>query len=465
MTPTDLIVAPATAPVGGGRAIVRFAGDGVEPILATLIDAGSSGWGMEGRPPRLVSGCLHPDGLGREWGSVSVTVTHWPGPMGPIGGPLAEVHLPGSPPLVAAFVAEACRLGARLARGGEFSLRSFLSGRLDLLQAEAVLAVVDARSPEELSAALDRMAGGVGTALERLRQHALDLVADVEAGIDFADEAAPDAVPVGVAWDDLARRIAMLETAAADIARVVAGRDTSAESLPRAVLVGRSNIGKSSLFNALVGRDAALVADEAGTTRDWIAAPLLGPDGQAACLLVDVAGVEDGRPDASEGLPATAAARARDEMARADVIVACRDACDSEADGPLVPGETVRAGLVRVITRIDRAAHPAVSGAVATSVVSRVGIDEAREAIVRLAATGAAERGPATLRMRAGITEARAALHMTRAAVDNARRGAGDEAVVAGCLHRAIDALGEVTGRDLGTDILDRIFSRHCIGK
>ena len=96
------------------------------------------------------------------------------------------MQLPGSASLQAAFVQEACRLGARLARGGEFSLRSFLAGKIDLLQAEAVVAVIDARTPQELSQALDRMAGGVGRSVEVLREYLLDLVADIEAAIDFA---------------------------------------------------------------------------------------------------------------------------------------------------------------------------------------------------------------------------------------------------------------------------------------
>ncbi len=462
MTPTELIVAAATAPAGGCRAIVRLAGDGLERVLPRLVEPEPPGWAASGGPPRLVQGRLHPHGLGRDWGSLPVAVVHWPGPCGPLGGPLAEVQLPGSVPLVAAFVAEACRLGARLARAGEFSLRSFLAGRLDLLQAEAVLAVVDARTPAELSVALDRMAGGVGAALERLRREALDLVADIEAAIDFADETTPDAVPVAVPCDALAARIAALDAGLADLVRAVAGRDTPTESLPRAVLVGRPNIGKSSLFNALVGRDAALVADEAGTTRDWIAAPLFDAVGQAACMLVDIAGVGH---EPRVGADAAAAERAAEEIGRADVIVACRDATDPPPDHALPTGSGGPRPTVRVITRADRAPDAQTGHGIATSTRAGLGIDTARAVILQAVSAAAADRLPATMRMRAGIEAARSAFEAARAAVDEARSGAGDEAIVAGCLHHAIDALGDVTGRDLGTDVLDRIFSRHCIGK
>ncbi|MFM9059975.1 MAG: tRNA uridine-5-carboxymethylaminomethyl(34) synthesis GTPase MnmE, partial [Planctomycetaceae bacterium] len=193
----DLIVAAATPAGPGARAIVRLSGAGLDALLARLLDgADSRGPVPTGGPPRVVMARLARHGLGREWGPLAVTVLHWPGPAGPVGGPLAELQVPASAPLVAALVAEACRHGARLARGGEFTLRGFLAGRLDLVQAEAVLGVVDARTPAELAAALDRMAGGAGTALRAIRSMLLDLVADVEAAIDFADETAPDAVPV-----------------------------------------------------------------------------------------------------------------------------------------------------------------------------------------------------------------------------------------------------------------------------
>ena len=193
-----LIVAPATAGGWGARAIIRMAGDGLDRLLGTLFtpQPGNS-FAAPGERPRLVAARLGP-ALAADWGMIEIEILHWPGPAGPTGGPLAEVQLPASSPLVDAVIAEACRHGARLARGGEFSLRSFLAGRLDLLQAEAVLAIVDARSPAELSAALDRMAGGAGRELMALRDAILDLLADIEAVIDFSDEHAPDAIPVAV---------------------------------------------------------------------------------------------------------------------------------------------------------------------------------------------------------------------------------------------------------------------------
>jgi tRNA modification GTPase len=467
--PTDLIVAAATVPVGGPRAIVRLAGDRLTDVLAALVEPEAGGFAEIGERPRVVSGRLHPEGIGREWGCVPLHLLHWPGPAGPTGAPLAELQLPGSPPLVDAVIAEACRLGARLARPGEFSLRSFLAGRLDLVQAEAVLAVVDARTPSELSAALDRMAGGVGRDLERLRQQLLDLVADVEAGIDFADETTPDAVPAAAAWDDLEDRVRSVADGLADVMRQLAGRDAAAGELPRVVLVGRPNIGKSSLFNAVVGRAEALVADEAGTTRDWLAARLDDAASVAACLLVDVAGVAEPAAAADRSPMAEADRRAREEVARADVIVACHDAVDErETELTAVSGQTGEVPRIDVVVRCDRAADvKAPDGVVRTSSRTGTGLAELRRAIFARVAEVTRDSSPATLRMRVGVAEAEQAVAASLAAITAARDAIGmaDEAVVAGLLHEVVDALGEVTGTVIGTDLLDRIFSRHCVGK
>ena len=313
------------------------------------------------------------------------------------------------------------------------------------------------------------MAGGVGRELERLRQQLLDLVADVEAGIDFADETAPDAVPVTAVWHDLDDRVRLVAEGLADVMRQLAGRDATGGDLPRVVLVGRPNICKSSLFNTLVGRAEALVADEAGTTRDWLVARLEDPATGSACLLVDIAGVAE--PAATDdGSPAAEAdRRAREEVARADVIVACRDAVDEQEIAFVAEsGRADEVPRIDVVLRCDLAADSRTAdGVIRTSSRAGSGLRELQQAIFTQVTQAARDRSPATLRMRVGVAEAERAVAASQAAIAAARDqiGMADEAVVAGLLHEAIDALGEVTGTVIGTDLLDRIFSRHCVGK
>lgn len=479
----ELIVAPGTADGSGARSIVRIAGDGLASLLASLFepfDAGGHAAG--GSPPRVVS--THLGGLlAADWGPVPVEVLHWPGPGGPIGGPLAEVHLPCSAPLVDALIAAACRYGARVARGGEFTLRAFLAGRLDLVQAEAVLAVVEAGTPAQLSAALDRLAGGSGATLRRLRDDLLDLLADVEASIDFADETTPDALP-GLDTEGrhaLAAQIERTAHALAAARAALAGRGIAGADVPCVVLVGPPNVGKSSLYNALTKRDAALVADARGTTRDRLETRLelaLPDAGAALCVLVDVAGMvgfEGVRPahrngDAPGVDPAMEAeAVARRALADADVVVFCHDA---EAGIPPRAEPSQPRPRIDVLTRCDRVEVPGMcaprssSGIIATSSLTGEGLAALTTAIATAVSRLPPRASPATVRLADGLDTAAAA--MAAAGEMMARdvaAGSFDEALLAGHLRAAAETLGEVTGVELGPDLLDRVFSRHCIGK
>jgi len=454
-SPDEMIVAAATAPAAGLRAIVRIAGAETEAVLAQLCEPSGSGWPQAGEPPRCVLAVVSEPQLAEAFGRLPCEVLVWPGPRGPLGGPLAELQLPGSPPLVSAVVEAACRAGCRLAKGGEFSLRSFLAGRIDLLQAEAVLAVIDARSPEELTAALDAAGGGIGHWLEQIRDRLLDLLGDVEAVIDFGDEVA-EGQGAGAVEAALARRldglIAELHAMAEHLEQRAA---TASDGLPRVVLAGPANMGKSSLFNALVGQARALVADEPGTTRDWVEAEIDGPQ---PFVLVDLAGFEA----ASERHAAVAAATR--ERARADLIIECQDALEAEAEAEAAAAGDGPQPRIRVATRCDRGFHPEHgSERLATSSQSRHGLVELRQAIDAQLGILSREGSPATLRMAAAIAAAREAAEAGRSMLSAARPL--DEAMLAAELGRMLAALDEAIGRELGNDLLDRLFSRHCIGK
>jgi tRNA modification GTPase len=229
--------------------------------------------------------------------------------------------------------------------------------------------------------------------------------------------------------------------------------------LPRVVLAGPANVGKSSLFNALLGDARALVADQPGTTRDWVEAEL---DGPLPFVLVDLAGfetVEDRRD---------AVAAATRELARADLVIACADGSDAATAEPAVLSTTQGPPHIAVWTRCDRVDLVSVndgplSTRLATSSQTGQGVSQLRESIDAQLVILRREGSPATLRMAAAIT----------AALQAGESGLGmltgalplDEAVLAAELAQMLAALDEAIGRELGNDLLDRIFSRHCIGK
>jgi len=458
MSPDDLIVAAATPPGGAVRAIVRIAGEGLPELLRRLLEpagptaAAASEWPPREATPRLLAACFAEARLVDRFGKLPCDVLLW-SEGGPIGGPLAELQLPGCDAMTEAVVAAACRHGCRVPRGGEFTLRAFLAGRLDLLAAEAVLAVVDARSHDELSTALDRMAGGTGRSLEAVRQGLLEVAGDLEAMIDFGEEAIP---PQGLAslTRELRARLGEADEALAAIAARLDSRSTAAAGLPRVVIAGPANIGKSSLFNALLAADAALVADEPGTTRDWVEAEVASPAGRY--VLVDLAGIE-ADPARQAAVDASLA-----EVARADVVVACRDAAERAAGTP--PASPADRPVIPVITRCDLVAG-CVDGGIATSARDGAGLAGLREAIERATLEVRRAGTPASARLAAGIDEARGAIASAASMLDAAGAASWDEAIVAAEVGRGLAAVDAVTGRQLGTDLLEAIFSRHCIGK
>src|SRR5262249_35573292 len=237
----------------------------------------------------------------------------WPAPRTYTGQNLAELHTLSCPPLLDLLVARLLNAGARAAGPGEFTLRAFLAGKLDLTRAEAVLAVIEAGSRAELKQALAQLAGGVTRPLQELRGDLLDLLADVEAGLDFAEEDIHFISPENL-LNRLAKGLAVLTVLGRQLEqRSVAGRPF------RAVLAGRPNAGKSSLFNALAG-GSALVSPEPGTTRDYLTRTL-DLDGLKV-ELVDTAGWQE----AADPIAEQAQALGRGQAGEADLVLLCLEA-------------------------------------------------------------------------------------------------------------------------------------------
>ncbi len=445
LDPSDTIAA-ISSPAGPGlRGMVRLTGPDAWAVALGGFEPGA-GAASPGRAGRR-AGRLRVDGLGR---TIPAAVAFWPGPRTYTGQPMAEIHATGSPPILGRILADCLARGARSAEPGEFTLRAFLSGRIDLTQSEAVLGVIEARTPAQLDAALRQLAGGLSTAIAGLRDRLIDVLAHLEANLDFADE--PDVDPLG--------RAAMaghLDHAAAEVARLadrLRGRDRPG-GLPRVVLVGPPNAGKSRLFNALLGLDRALVSPVAGTTRDYIEAPC-DCDGLAV-ELVDTAGRGPART-AIEGRAQSAASGQSDV---ADLLLDCRSA-DA---GPLGPadGPPDRPRLV-VWTKADAAMPAHLDGLHPTSAATGRGIVALRAAIAAELRSRAQDAGPiAGTAARSGQALARAGDALREAAA-TLRLGGGDE-LIAVDLRRALDDLGLIVGAVVTDDLLDRIFRRFCIGK
>lgn len=448
----DTIVAIASAPGSSARGIVRLSGPRLIPCLEHFFVPAES-WHTVRPVPQVLVGTAH---LSPRLASIPCHVLYWPGRRSYTRQPAAEIHLPASRPLLDAALSAACRAGARLAQPGEFTLRAFLAGRLDLSQAEAVLGVIDAQNQRELTIALRQLAGGLGGPLQTVRDQLLDLLADVEAGLDFVEE---DISFVSQA--ELLTRLVEAQRVVENL-RHWLDRRTLVDGRFRVVLRGPPNAGKSSLFNALLGRTLALVSDKQGTTRDYLSAEVVWD-----CVpieLIDTAGVGDFQ---GTNVVDELAQTRTDEVAQtAHLVLYCHDATlpwpDSDADLPeRLPSDN------RIVVRTKSDLVPTGSsscpGVLHVSSFTGQGLEELKAAIVaRLTESVSVQLLPVTLaRCRDAIEEASESLSR---AVALAKSGHCEE-LVAGELRFALDALGRITGTVYTDDILDRIFSRFCIGK
>jgi tRNA modification GTPase len=395
---------------------------------------------------------------------------------------MVEIHTLGSPPLLELVLASICAGGARLAEPGEFTLRAFLAGRLDLTQAEAVLGVIDAADGVEFNLALRQLAGGITIPMTKLREDLIDLLAELEAGLDFVEE---DIEFISSA--ELEARLAAAATSIAGMTQQMALRTQSREC-PRVVLVGWPNVGKSSLFNALAGGDRALVSTTPGTTRDYLTADL-DLDG-IRVQLVDTAGIEDHgmlndecgaqnqqvEPNSRQSAlrsthPAlpdigmAAQQASAHQRAQGQVRLLCLDS--TRACNDWERQQLANSGDLIVLTKCDRADAAALAypGMLPTSAHTGQGLGELREQIRR-----AVENPP---RSGAGVVAStatrcheslRLAAESLARATDLACAQAGEE-LIAVETRTALNELGKVVGAVYTDDILDRIFSRFCIGK
>ncbi|WP_295245982.1 tRNA uridine-5-carboxymethylaminomethyl(34) synthesis GTPase MnmE [uncultured Brevundimonas sp.] len=433
----DTIFALATPPGRGAIAVIRLSGPGVEAALTAL--------GATRLKPRMAS----VRDLSHAGDHIDqALVLRFVAPNSYTGEDAAELHLHGGRAVVEAASRALIALGLRPADPGEFTRRAFQNGRMDLAQAEAVADLIDAETSAQAKQALGQLDGKLSQTYAGFRRDLLHALALVEAEIDFPDEEVPD---------NLARTAGpVLDRLGADLRRAAdtGRRGERVRDGYRIVLVGETNAGKSSLFNALVAREAAIVTPIAGTTRDVLDADLV--IGGYAVTLSDTAGLRD----SDDPVEAEGVRRARLRAEHADLRLWVR--APGDPDG--VAAAYIEDGDLIVATKSDLGVNLARGGyeTLAVSTTTGDGLAELRDWIAaRLAQDLSGADFPAVTqeRHRLRLLEALESVDAARVALDVAPEMAGDD------LRRAADALARVTGAIGVEDILGEVFSTFCIGK
>ncbi len=428
---------------------MRLSGEGVDAIVAGMAGDRPAPRRASLRTLSSLAGARLDDAL----------VLRFPGPDSYTGEDCAELHLHGGRAVVEAVLGDLAARGARPAEPGEFTRRAFQNGKLDLSQAEAVADLVDAETEAQRTQALDQLGGALARKYEAWRTELVEALAYLEAAIDFPDEDLPEAVAER-ARPRVEGLLAALDAALADAARGERVREGW-----RIAVIGAPNAGKSSLFNALVRREAAIVTDTPGTTRDVIEATLT-LDGYRV-LLADTAGVRE----TGDAIEAEGVRRARSWAEEAGLRLWVIDA--SASDGSWREAQDlVWPGDIAVFNKADRPAGADRNAAEAW--LSHIGLDrldlsatadggvDALDARLRAKAVEALAGGefPAVTRERHRLRLTEARSHLARAipVLGQAELAAED-------LRLAARALGRVAGRVDAEDILDVVFASFCIGK
>lgn len=418
---SDTIYALSSGAPPAAVAVVRLSGPRANTALEALA-------GALPEPRRMTLAALRADGEVID----NALVVRFPAPASATGEDVVELHLHGGRSVVAAALAALARAdGLRPALAGEFTRRAYQNGRIDLAEAEGLADLLEAETESQRRAALALAGGALSRQVADWQARLLALAAEVEAALDFSDE--NDVTPLG---GDFAFRVEGLKSElAAWLARVPAERLRDGI---RVVVAGPPNAGKSSLLNALTGRDAAIVTPIAGTTRDLVEAPTAL--GGAPFLLIDTAGLRD----CDDPVESIGVARARASLGSADIVLWLGEA------------EAAPVGAIRVHAKADLGSAPA-SADISTSVTTGEGLEDLSRMLIERSAMLLPVPGEVALnaRHRGALRDAAEALAETSA----------DLLIVAESLRRARVALDRVTGRAGVEDMLDALFGRFCIGK
>ncbi len=453
----DTIAAIATIQAPSAIGIVRLTGPDTRRILDGVF-APANGRPMSAQTPRkLVFGRA----LDRSGGVIDEALAVlFPGPNSYTGEDCAEIHCHGSPVVLDEVLAAAFARGARQARGGEFTQRAFLSGRMDLIQAESVADLIDAESAGAARNAVGQLQGRMSRSVGGIYDALMDVVSRFYAIVDYPDE---EIEPLQQAQIEqtLAESAERLDALLATFSR---GR--LLKSGVPAVILGKPNAGKSSLLNALLGYDRAIVTDIAGTTRDTVEEKVLV--GSVLLRLCDTAGIRD----AADTVERLGVERAQQAAQRAELALLVLDGSaplTREDEEAIAAARRARRMLVLVNKAdlpqvLDTAALRVRFGEVLPlSARSGAGVDALCRAVEELFAGGETPRGELLTNARQAESAQRA-LDAVRRAEQALRSGLSPDAVLTDA-EEALEALAEFSGKRVRDDLVATIFSRFCVGK
>ncbi|MBX9255211.1 tRNA uridine-5-carboxymethylaminomethyl(34) synthesis GTPase MnmE [Desmonostoc muscorum CCALA 125] len=457
-TGTIAAIATAVVPQQGSVGIVRVSGDQAMSIAQTLFHTpGRQVW----QTHRILYGYIrHPQTQQLVDEALLLIMK---APRSYTREDVVEFHCHGGIIAVQQVLQLCLENGARLAQPGEFTLRAFLNGRLDLTQAEGIADLVGAKSPQAAQTALAGLQGKLAQPIRQLRANCLDILAEIEARIDFEEDLPP--------LDDKVI-ISEIEKIAAEISRLLATKDKG-ELLRtglKVAIVGRPNVGKSSLLNAWSRSDRAIVTDLPGTTRDVVESQLVV--GGIPVQVLDTAGIRE----TTDQVEKIGVERSRRAANAADLVLLTIDAAAGWTEGDEEIYQQVQhRPLILVINKIDlveetqrktlqsKIQNP--KSKILTAASQNQGIDALETAILEIIQTGKVKAADMDLainqRQAAALTQAKISLEQVQATIE--QQLPLDFWTID--LRGAIQALGEITGEEVTESILDRIFSKFCIGK
>jgi tRNA modification GTPase len=447
---SDTIVAIATPPGRGGIGVVRVSGPEAHRIARCLIAREQL---LVPRRATLTLIRLKEEATGDAVDQV--VATYFPAPASYTGEDVVELSAHGSPVVLRTIVAAAIASGARLAEAGEFTLRAFLNGRIDLTQAEAVGDLIDAVTPLQARAAFDQLQGTLTRTINEIDAALFDLIARLEASVDFPEEGYHFVEPAALAGavDALIERTGRL--------LVDARRGRFVREGLQVAVVGKPNVGKSSVFNALVGTSRAIVTDIPGTTRDLVT-EVVDLDGLRVTL-VDTAGLRR----TTDCIEAEGVERARQAQRVSDLTLVVLDGATplDETDAEIL-AQVLDSQTLTISNKADL--EPAWTDPALLRVSARTleGIPELRHAIVAALDIEPLRDTPEITNVRhiALAQRAQDALLRARVAASSEAGSLSEEFVLAD-LQEARAAFEQIAGRRAGDELLSHIFSRFCIGK